>query len=294
MDHNGIVDTGDAQKNAETAPKQSAETTQAAQTESEAEKGGEEKADIEAKSKDENTDGTKKDDDLVLEDDPKGVKKRINRAISREKTALEEANEWKAKAQRAEDELRKLREIPDEKKAELSAYEQGRLGAREENLEREINTAKSEAQRAEADEWNEKVSRIEDFADIVNPAVNDPSHPITHLNASLVQAIQESDFGPEITYELSKDRELAARLAKASPMSALKMIIQLEARAEGAKPQANAKSETAQKPKVEVQSTPKPGAQSASQTQRSLVDADMESYIEQANKRFGTQSRYKR
>lgn len=141
----------------------------------------------------------------------------------------------------------------------------GRKAAREErdrlekeNKEKQASeelTKKSEAFRERAKEkYPDLDERLEDIADI-------------QMSQSVLQAIAESDFGPDILSNLADNPKECERIAALSPSAAIREIDKLEARFETAKPE----------PKKTVSKAPapiNPGGGTGSPTDDNPSDSD--------------------
>lgn len=116
--------------------------------------------------------------------------------------------------------------------------------------------------------WERADEVAERFPDF-DQAVRDPS--FVELSGSIYEFVVESDVGPEMTYQLSKNRAKAREIARMSPMQAARALIAIE-------------SELKAKPKAQVSRAPDPvnpvgNRGSASRSSLPSDDDDIETWM---------------
>lgn len=123
----------------------------------------------------------------------------------------------------------------------LTVREQERAAAEQTRKEKE-------AQESAAKSWNDRATAFrktaQDYDDVLE-SVED-----VQLHGAVTQAITESDIGPKLAYELAKNRPELERIAKLSPVAAIREIGKLEAKLTTPEP--------APKPKPAVSKAPDP------------------------------------
>lgn len=178
-------------------------------------------APVEAKADESTVENGESTPQQVEEDKAKSAKssniqKRIDELTFKAKQAEREAAHWRAQA------LANAAPIPP-KESDFNSteeYEQAmadhRIETRISNKlsERDLSVAKQHetaARQAVADAYAQRlaiaVTKIPDFVDVVGKSD-------IQISDSLIEALQESEFGPEITYNLAKNRDEALRLSQ--------------------------------------------------------------------------------
>lgn len=159
------------------------------------------------------------------------LQKRIDELTHARHAAEREAAHWRAIAEgRKTDPAPQAHEFASDAEYEVAKRQhEVRQAAREELAE----TAKATADRFQQDasraidatyeeRVNAAVTRIPDFVDVVSKA----DIQITH---DMLAAIKESEHGPDITYQLAKNPEQAARLAQMSTAQMYRELGRMEA-----------------------------------------------------------------
>ena len=168
---------------------------------------------------------------------PKGIKKRIGK-LTREKYELRQELDAlreqvakmqpKAPEKTAEDFANEAEfqryQVKQEVKAEL---------AEQQESQRQLE-AEKEAQNQRATSWQEKINSVKDSLPDYQEVVSENMPPITETEQAM---ILDSDFGPQIAYELSTNESLALkfqnlRTKEARDRFLLKLDIQMENRAQ--------------------------------------------------------------
>ena len=169
----------------------------------------------------------------------KGVQKRLDELTRNWRETERDRDHWRDLALRnnapqpkqeapQEDKLKTLADFEyDDAKFQAYVFEQAE--------KRSVNAAKRALK--EEQELTTKKQRFESYRSKESEfakTVEDYHDAINSLNAELVQgvaeAIVESDDGPALLYHLAKNREIAAQLAKLSPIAAAKELGRIEAR----------------------------------------------------------------
>lgn len=252
-----------------------------------AEPGGEEAAEAVAEDGDADPDNPD-----ILDDDPKGVKRRIDKVTREKYAALAEAKEAKrelAEIRRKEEEAAATEVAP--KRADYEDYEDfvadnaafsAKRAVREEmrvdaekKAETERNATLEKTFAAHEDRVAAYKEKVEDFNEVAYGA-----HilPIMQDAPYLAQLVVESDQSPEIAYHLGSNPEVAEKIAAMPMHLAAKEIGKIEARLEKApKPKNKSKAPTPIKPVK---------GKDAGAVERSAEDMSMDEYA--AARKAGT------
>lgn len=176
---------------------------------------------------------------------PKGVQKRIDRAVRQKYEAEARANELERRLQQLEQQPRHQEQQKAEGEPRLEQYDniedyvsakaayvadqriQHTLTARE---RAEADKQAQTAQQHSVENWNKRVqlatAELPDFADVVS------SSDVRFNEPAVLQAIQESDIGPKIAYYLASNPDEADEIAKMRGSSAIRAIGRIEAKLE--------------------------------------------------------------
>lgn len=127
--------------------------------------------------------------------------------------------------------------------------------------------------------WDSRVDAILDKHPDYNEVLESADFP---MPPQVLDAIQNSDHGPELAYELASNPELATKIARLDPISQAKMLFKLEAKFEAAPASVT--------PKVVVPVTTTPGRPAAPNVNKKPVDMSMAELIAH-RKQNGTLSR---
>lgn len=104
----------------------------------------------------------------------------------------------------------------------------------------EANKKAQEERQKVLDSWSKRLESVKaEFPDYEEMVASST----VQVNDAVRDAILESDVGPRILYELAQNDELAEKISKASPITALREIGKLEAKFEAEKSEAKPKSE---------------------------------------------------
>lgn len=174
---------------------------------------------------------------------PKGVQKRIDRAVRQKYEAEARANELERRLQQLEQQSRRPEQTKVDGEPRLEQFEniedyvsakaayvadqriQQTLTARE-RAEAEKQAQAAQIQSAES--WNKRVqlvtAELPDFADVVS------SSDIRFKEPLALEAIRESDIGPKIAYYLASNPDEADEIAGMRGLSAVRAIGRIEAR----------------------------------------------------------------
>ena len=212
----------------------------------------------------------KTSEDLALDDDSKGVKKRLG-IMARQR------NEARADAIRYKQQYDELSAITQEQRESLSPSEIAKLSAKEALLEDKIESSNAKIQQVEADEWAEKVSTIDGYSNIVDTALADKAHPIQNISKGLVDYLKEIEGGELATMAICEDRELCKKILNASPLVSARMIEKIIDARQASLVQTEA-------PKAKIGTTPKPGSSGAVASKIEVHKMSTAQYIEHMNK----------
>ena len=195
-----------------------------------------------------------------------GFKKRLDKLTKRASAAQQEAEYWKAQAlkqAKAEQETQQKASAPKQDfssksrpKAEdfdthedfveaLSDWKYDQRRAEDEAKVRETKVKSEFQKRTEA--YSKQVEEFknahDDYADVLDDVADIIVSPAVH------ELILASEIGPQLTYELAKNREEFERINKLNPLQAAREMGKLEARlASESKGQAEIKTTKAPKP----------------------------------------------
>lgn len=179
---------------------------------------------------------------------PKGVQKRIDRAVRQKYEAEARANELERRLQQLEQQPKQPAQTRSEGEPRIEQFEniedyvsakaayvadqriQHTLTARE----RAMAEANAQAAQHKSEEnWNKRVqlatAEMPDFADVVS------SSDIIFNEPAVLQAIQESDIGPRIAYYLASNPDEADDIAQLRGSAAIRAIGRIEAKLEMSK-----------------------------------------------------------
>jgi hypothetical protein len=96
---------------------------------------------------------------------------------------------------------------------------------REQKLQQEkLESEQAKVQKAYADKEKAFSKKVEDYQEVMESVDDVPLPP------ALIAAVLESELGPEISYELAKDREHLERVVKMSPIAVAREIGKIEAK----------------------------------------------------------------
>lgn len=177
------------------------------------------------------------DDDAPI---PKGVQKRIDRAIRRQYEAEAEAKYLREQIARQqvtappaptvpEDVTPKLEDFQDYESYLKAAAKHEARQELQQQLSIHAKTAEQEraqaAQRQTADSWNKKVeavtAELPDFADVVgSSSVPMPDH--------VKAVVMQSDAGPKLAYYLATHPDEAEQIASQHPLQAIRSLVRIE------------------------------------------------------------------
>lgn len=196
---------------------------------------------------------------------PKGVQKRIDRAVAAQRAAEREAAYWRGKAEGKttpdRDEDTGKREAPGDgrpKPEQFETHDEYQEALIDWKVERRLK-AKEETDGKKAEEghraermksFNEQVSKAKEKYEDFDLVVSNPEIPITEQVMGL---ILESDHGAEVAYHLGNNPDVAHRIATLSPTAAAREFGRLEARF--AEP-----AETKEKTRTQTKPNKVPGA----------------------------------
>lgn len=176
---------------------------------------------------------------------PKGVQKRIDRAVRQKYEAEARANELERRIQQFEQQTRQPSQQKDEGEPRIEHFEniEDYVSAKaafvaDQRIQHTLTTreraeAENRAQAAQkqtADNWNKRVqlatAELPDFEDVV------ASSDIRFNEPAVLQAIQESDIGPKIAYYLASNPDEADEVAQLRGSAAIRAIGRIEAKLE--------------------------------------------------------------
>lgn len=176
---------------------------------------------------------------------PKGVQKRIDRAVRQKYEAEARANELERRVQQFEQQQRQPAQQKAEGEPRIEHFEniEDYVSAKaafvaDQRIQHTLTTrerAEAEnraqaAQRQSADNWNKRVqlatAELPDFEDVV------ASSDIRFNEPSVLLAIQESNIGPKIAYYLASNPDEADEIAQMRGSSAIRAIGRIEAKLE--------------------------------------------------------------
>jgi hypothetical protein len=181
-----------------------------------------------------------------------GFQKRIAKLSTKLTTAQAEAEYWREQALRTSKPAATKVEAPVEAKEPqpedfetvadyLKAVRQYDREALKRDLTGEIE--KRDKQRTEASEkqtveqrWSTKLSEARGKHDDFDEVIADAQESNIPVSQAMSDVLMHSDLGAEMLYELAKDHDLAARIARMSPLDAAKALGKIEARLENVKP----------------------------------------------------------
>jgi hypothetical protein len=172
---------------------------------------------------------------------PKGVQKRIDRAVRQKYEAEARANELERRireletkttpreAQAGEPRIEQFESIEDYVSAKAAFVADQRIQHTLSTHERANAEQRAQAaQHQSAENWNKRVilatAEMPDFEDVVE------SSDISFRDPVVLEAIKESDIGPKIAYYLAMNPDEAATIAGLSGVSAIRAIGRLEAK----------------------------------------------------------------
>lgn len=179
---------------------------------------------------------------------PKGVQKRIDRAVRQKYEAEARAKmleERLDKLERAGQQQYQARQVDDSEPTidKFDNFDQYVAAKAEWIAERKINQTLSEREKRQAaereaterkktvDSWSkrlEEATASDDMPDFED-AIASSDVPMTQ---PMQQAIMESDIGPKLAYFLAKNPEEAIKIAEMSPIGAIRALGRLEERLE--------------------------------------------------------------
>lgn len=136
----------------------------------------------------------------------------------------------------------------EELKRELTGEIEKRETAKVQQSEKKTIEQKWSARLAEAR------TKFEDFDEVIADA-QESNIPVSQ---AMSDVLMHSDIGAEMLYELAKDHELAAKIARMSPLEAAKALGKIEARIESSKPKEQAEADEPAKPPAPVTKAPAP------------------------------------
>lgn len=176
---------------------------------------------------------------------PKGVQKRIDRAVRQKYEAEARANELERRVQQFEQQQRQPTQQKAEGEPRLEQFEniEDYVSAKaayiaDQRIQHTLSTRDREAaekqaqaaQKQTADNWNKRVqlatADMPDFADVVM------SSDVRFNEPAVLQAIQESDIGPKIAYYLASNPDEADEVAQLRGSAAVRAIGRIEAKLE--------------------------------------------------------------
>ena len=164
------------------------------------------------------------------------VRKRIDKIVWQREEARREAEHWKKQAQAVKPEPKP--EFVDPNKPNVndpkfSSYDEYTEALAEWKIEQRLQKAHSEYQtRTESEKRNESLKVFNERADKVRTKYPDYDELFENANVSEAMAgtILESENGPEIVVYLSKNPDVANRIAMLSPTQAAREIGKIEAK----------------------------------------------------------------
>jgi len=195
----------------------------------------------------------------------KGFRKQIDKLSARNhaKEAVIQAKEAK---------INELAKVVEELKQSLQAKdysqvpeaqrvkEQVKDELRLESLQQQAIQTQQDLEQEHNEAWNERVNSVvekyPDYQDVVG-SIDVEGHPL------LIQAIKDSEYGPDIAYFLGKNKAVAQSLAKANPITAAMRLMEIE---QMVKQTAEATTET-KKPKLGATPAPTQAGSSAKKQQ---------------------------
>jgi hypothetical protein len=215
-----------------------------------------------------------------------GFQKRIDKLTSRyseevqRREALEqrlaqlEAGKTAPKAEQVE--TKSVEGKPDPEKFDTHAeyvealtdwkLEQREKAVQEKQQKEKLFTEQEKIVKSHSERVKSFAEKTEDFQEVIE-AVDD-----VPLSSALQQMIVTSDKGPELMYELAKNREEYERIAKLSPIAAARELGKIEARIES-------KSSEAKPEPKKITKAPSPiapiGGNSAGSIRKSITDPDL-------------------
>jgi hypothetical protein len=171
-------------------------------------------------------------DDLTLETDSEAIKKRIGKAVAKQREAERKAAELEAEVER----LRKDREAaPPE--TESQAAQAGKPSAEdfdstEQYVEALLDWREAQkAQKAQANKVDEKIAKArEEYPDFENIAMGREATSLIVKQPALGVAITESDIFPKLAMHLGQNLDELRRLTELSPTRALAELGKIEDR----------------------------------------------------------------
>lgn len=277
----------------EVAAKANEPVEKSASPQNEADETQDESETSEALEASENDDAQEKEDSENGEVKPKpksnGFKKRIDKLNSRLSAKDQELEYWKKEALKAK-EIQEPQVKDDVKKetvtdgepnpddfethvAYVKAFTKWELDQRDKD--REVKQKEAEAKTAvktQVETFQSKVQEFkkdkEDFDDVIEAADD------IIMSLGVQESILSSDFGPELMYELAKNRDEYERINKLTPLAAAREIGKIEAKL--------SKSESSEEKKPEAKKltkAPPPmapvGSKGAGSSKKSIFDPDL-------------------
>ena len=241
-------------------------------------------------------DSSDSDDDEGLKDESKeepkqkkkgGFQKRIDKLSSRASKAEQEAEYWRAEALKGKT-PDKAPETPQQAKPQIEGKPKAEsFDTHEEyvdaltdwKIEQKENERSEKSKQAQVKTEYEKTvqtfqSKVQEFKS-KTPDFDETLSDVDDIDMSfgIQEAILSSELGPELMYEISKNRKEYERINGLSAVAAAREIGKIEARL--------AKSESSEKPEIKITKTPapiKPVGTSSTKTGKSLEDMSFADY----------------
>jgi len=174
-----------------------------------------------------------------------GFQRKIDKMTARQKAAEQEIEYWKSQALKAPNDQKKeepakqavtksddAEPSPDDfetHKEYINALTDWKLDQREKKAKIEADkknflSEQEKVFKAYHERKNAFAKTVDDFDEVLDDAKDVPITP------AIQAAILESDFGPQVAYELAKNRAEFERIVKLGPLSAAREIGKIEAR----------------------------------------------------------------
>lgn len=216
----------------------------------------------------------------------RGFKKRIDKLNAKLSEAQAQAEHWRQQALRGQKPEEKLQEEtpaavatkgepdPDDFETSTEFYRAHARWAAQEELKAAKESERQEKLRAEAEAkkttFHSKVQEFQKAHDDFEEVIADVDD--IQMSPAISQAILESDNGPELMYELAKNREEYARMCALSPFDAVRALGRFEARM--SKP-SEEKTTVKTKPTTKAPPPAKPISTSSANGKKSIWDENL-------------------
>lgn len=282
----GLNPAPKAEQKSASADSQTDETLEASETSEEEAVETEEESEDQAESETD-SDDEQKADERKPKKGLKGVEKKIKKLTSKISAKDQEIEFWKSQAMKAGGQKepqqietpKKEADPSDKPKAEnFDSHEEYVEALTDWKLEQREKAKEAKAQQEQIKKQHETqiqtfqdkvksfAEKHDDFQDLMEEVNDIP------MSIAVQEGIVSSEFGPELMYELAKNRSEYERICKLAPIAAARELGKIEARLSKA-----AESET--KPEIKVPKAPKPmtpvGAKSGGPVKKTIFDPNI-------------------